>query len=117
MDKLCCCTELPSGLCQLPSLESLDIGDAPAIKSVGPEFQSRSLSVGGGDITPRSVITFPNLTSLRLSGLCEWEQWDWEEQGEDLTVDYVAMPALRNSYSLHPKKNVVLQFKSCPKRT
>jgi len=96
MDKLCCCTQLPDGLCQLPYLESLDIGDAPAIKSVGPEFQSpSSLAVGGGIVTTGSVVGFPNLATLRLAGLCEWEEWEWEEQGEDATVDAMAMPALK----------------------
>jgi hypothetical protein len=96
MDKLCCCTQLPDGLCQLPCLESLVINDAPAIKSVGPEFQSpSSLAMGRGTVTARSVIGFPNLTSLRLSAFCEWEVWDWEEHGEDATVDSMAMPALK----------------------
>ncbi|XP_066338848.1 putative disease resistance RPP13-like protein 1 [Miscanthus floridulus] len=97
MDKLHYCTQLPDGLCQLPSLETLAIYNAPTIRSVGPEFQSPSpLAVGGGiDVTARSVVTFPNLTFLRLAGLCEWEEWEWEEQGEDATVDAVAMPALK----------------------
>ncbi|XP_066342310.1 putative disease resistance protein RGA4 [Miscanthus floridulus] len=96
MDKLCCCTQLPDGLCQLPSLESLAINDAPAIKSVGPEFQSpSSLPVGGGIVTTGSVVGFPNLATLRLAGLCEWEEWEWEEQGEDATVNAMAMPALK----------------------
>ena len=96
MDKLHYCTQLPDGLCQLPSLETLAINDAPAIKSVGPEFQSpSSLAVGGGIVTTGSVVGFPNLATLRLAGLCEWEEWEWEEQGEDATVDAMAMPALK----------------------
>jgi len=84
MDKLHYCTQLPDGLCQLPSLETLLINDAPAIKSVGPEFQSpSSLAVGGGIVTTGSVVGFPNLAALHLAGLCEWEEWEWEEQGED----------------------------------
>nr|TKW02742.1 hypothetical protein SEVIR_8G259700v2 [Setaria viridis] len=66
-----CCTKLPDGLCRLPSLKTLGIADAPAIKSVGSEFQGSSSS------------------SCGWRRLCEWEEWDWEEQ----TVD-VAMHAL-----------------------
>ena len=97
MDKLHYCTQLPDGMCQLPSLETLAIIDAPAIKSVGPEFQSlSSLAMSGGiDATPRSVVTFPNLSFLRLDGLSEWEEWDWEEESESETTEAMAMPALK----------------------
>jgi hypothetical protein len=97
MDNFGCCTQLPNGLCQLPSLQSLSIDDAPSIKIVGPEFQSPSpLAVGGGIVTARTVVPFPNLATLRLAGLCEWEEWDWEEQGEDVAAKIMAMPALKS---------------------
>ena len=71
-------------------MEALVIDDAPAIKSVGPEFQSpSSLALGGGiDVTARSVVTFPNLTFLHLDGLCELEELDWEEESESETTSY-----------------------------
>jgi hypothetical protein len=73
-----CCTRLPDGLCRLPSLKALDIRDAPTIKSVGSEFQASSSS-------------FPNLTTLNLEGLSEWEQWEWEDV---MTAHVMAMPSL-----------------------
>ncbi|XP_066340548.1 putative disease resistance RPP13-like protein 1 isoform X2 [Miscanthus floridulus] len=94
MDKLHYCTQLPDGLCQLPCLERLAINNAPTIRSVGPQFQSPS-PLAVGIITASSVVAFRYLSTLRLAGLCEWEEWVWEEQGEDVTVGTVAMPALK----------------------
>ncbi|KAK8448288.1 hypothetical protein SEVIR_8G259050v4 [Setaria viridis] len=91
LEDLPCCTKLPDGLSQLPSLKVLDIIDAPAIKSVGSEFQaSSSSSTVGGGVTASTSAAFPNLTHLYLKGLCEWEEWDWEEQ----TAGTMAMQAL-----------------------
>ncbi|KAF8700080.1 hypothetical protein HU200_034441 [Digitaria exilis] len=88
-----CCTRLPEGLCRLPSLKLLDIRDVPAVKSVGSEFQqvASSPGVGQGVATSKSAAAFPYLADLHLEGLCEWEQWDWED---DVTAGAMAMPAL-----------------------
>jgi hypothetical protein len=77
--------KFPDGLCWLPSLEELDIVDAPAIKSIVPKFQACSSFVVG----------FPNLTILHLKGLSAWEEWEWEGQGEDESAEAMAMPALK----------------------
>jgi Leucine-rich repeat (LRR) protein len=89
------CSKLPDGLCRLPSLEALNIIDAPRIKRVGLEFQaSSSLAVAEG-VPAATLAGFPNLTNLQLEGLCEWEEWDWDEQAGDVTAGTMAMPALK----------------------
>jgi len=88
-----CCTKLPDGLRQLPSLKVLHIQGAPAIKSVGYEFQA--LAAVGGDGTIATSVAFPNMSHLFLEGLFEWEEWDWEEQATvEVTAGTMAMPAL-----------------------
>ena len=77
----------------------LVIKDAPAIKSVGFEFQGSSslTAVARGGTAATSAAAFPSLTHLILRGLCEWEEWDWEEQATvDVTAGTMAMamPAL-----------------------
>ncbi|KAK8448293.1 hypothetical protein SEVIR_8G259600v4 [Setaria viridis] len=89
------CTKLPDGLCRLPSLKWLEIVDAPAINSIGSEFQaSYSSSTLDGGVTASTSAAFPNLTNLVLNGLCEWEEWDWEEQTVNVTGGTMAMHAL-----------------------
>ncbi|KAF7099233.1 hypothetical protein CFC21_100894 [Triticum aestivum] len=65
---LACCTQLPSGLCQLPYLQHLHVVGAPCIRRIGTEFLQ---AVGA---------PFPRLNRLSLSGMVEWEEWEWEEQ-------------------------------------
>ncbi|KAF7012422.1 hypothetical protein CFC21_026613 [Triticum aestivum] len=65
---LACCTQLPNGLCQLPSLHFLQVSRAPCIKHVGTEF----MQVGAA--------SFPRLNKLIFIGMVEWEEWEWEER-------------------------------------
>ncbi|KAL6653870.1 hypothetical protein ACP70R_008794 [Stipagrostis hirtigluma subsp. patula] len=96
-EELTSCIRLLDGLCRLPCLEAFTIIGAPAIKSVGPEFQAASsLAVGGGAAATSAA--FPKLRNLVLVGLSEWEEWEWEEQGEDAAADTIAMPALETLY-------------------
>ncbi|CAL4982292.1 unnamed protein product [Urochloa decumbens] len=86
MNELSCCTELPDGLCLLPSLEILQIWHAPAIKHVGSKFLQPNhhccnLSQVGA--------SFRRLGKLILIRMVEWEEWEWEEQVK-------AMPILEN---------------------
>jgi len=78
-------------------LETLDINGAPAIRSIGFEFQaSSSLTVMGKGSTAATSVAFPNLKHLFMKG-CEWEEWDWVEQDTvDLTAGTMAMPALED---------------------
>lgn len=84
LEELTCCTELPDGLCRLPSLETLVILGAPAIKRVGPKFQAGEAASAA----------FPKLRFLKLDGLRAWEEWEWEKGEEEVTADTIPMPAL-----------------------
>ncbi|XP_066336758.1 putative disease resistance protein RGA4 [Miscanthus floridulus] len=77
MGDLACCTELPSGLSQLPCLEILQIVRAPAIKHVGLEFLQPSNHVG---------VAFPRLHQLIFGRFIEWEEWEWEEQVKAMPI-------------------------------
>ncbi|XP_044428755.1 uncharacterized protein [Triticum aestivum] len=67
-DDLACCTQLPNGLCQLPSLQFLQVSRAPCIKHVGTGFLQAAAT------------SFPRLNEMILDGMVEWEEWEWEEQ-------------------------------------
>ncbi|XP_024310909.1 uncharacterized protein LOC100827806 isoform X2 [Brachypodium distachyon] len=73
-----CCNQLPSGLCQLPCLQELQVRRAPCIKRVGTEFLHSSQPVAAA---------FPRLNKMVLKRMVEWEEWEWEEQVQ-------AMPCL-----------------------
>ncbi|CAM0153078.1 unnamed protein product [Urochloa decumbens] len=94
LEDLPCCTKVPDGLCQLPSLEVLVIRNAPAIKKIGFEVQALSSFELGRGVTATAA-AFPSLTRLVLDGLCEWEEWHWEEQVVDVTAGTMGMPALK----------------------
>ncbi|CAO1943893.1 unnamed protein product [Urochloa humidicola] len=96
-----CCTQLPDGLCCLPCLELLTIEDAPTVKRVGPEFLAQSSLLPAGDTfaVAASPPPFPKLRELQLKGLCEWEEWEWnddgcEEQQGSAKAAALAMPCL-----------------------
>ncbi|WVZ48927.1 hypothetical protein U9M48_000317 [Paspalum notatum var. saurae] len=94
LENLPCCTQLPDGLCCLPSLELLIINDAPSIKCVGHEFQAPS-SLAAGASSAAST-PFPKLKELQLDELPKWEEWEWndiEEKGGIKAT--IAMPCLK----------------------
>ncbi|XP_048557512.1 putative disease resistance protein RGA3 [Triticum urartu] len=89
MTDLSCCTQLPDGLCRLPCLEFLQVNRAPTIKSVGDEFlQPRSQR---HHHSSQTMVGFPKLHTLILSGMLEWEEWGWQEKVQ-------AMPALEEFF-------------------
>ncbi|XP_066333462.1 putative disease resistance RPP13-like protein 1 [Miscanthus floridulus] len=102
MDDLVCCTELPSGLSQLPCLELLQITKAPAIKHVGLELLQPNNQVG---------VAFPRLQELRFGGMVQWEEGEWEEQVKAMpTLEEftLKMCKLRHLSSLEKFSSVVL---------
>jgi hypothetical protein len=101
LENLPCCTQLPEGLCCLPCLEMLSIEDAPTVKRIGPEFQApSSLPAGDTVVVALAQPPFPKLRVLQLIGLCEWEEWEWnDDEGCDAkqqgsAKDTMAMPCL-----------------------
>nr|CAB3489600.1 unnamed protein product [Digitaria exilis] len=81
------CTQLPDGLCQLPSLETMTIGLAPSITHVGPEFVKHQRR-------RQRMVSFPRLQFLSFKGLPRWEEWAWEAMEDDI----VAMPSLQRLF-------------------
>jgi hypothetical protein len=101
LENLPYCTQLPEGLCCLPCLEMLTIKDAPTVKRIGPEFQApSSLPTGDTVVVALAQPPFPKLRVLQLIGLCEWEEWEWnDDEGCDAeqqvsAIDTIAMPCL-----------------------
>ncbi|KAL6653845.1 hypothetical protein ACP70R_008769 [Stipagrostis hirtigluma subsp. patula] len=83
------CTQLPDGLCQLPSLETLLIDHALAVKLVGREFQRKT------DSSSLVRPAFPRLQFLRFNRMPQCEKWEWEEEAE---AKDIAMPALQTLF-------------------
>ncbi|CAL4991324.1 unnamed protein product [Urochloa decumbens] len=94
LEDLHCCTQLPNGLCCLPSLEVLTIRTALAIKRIGPEFQAPFSLVAGGSAATSAA--FPKLRRLQLDCLREWEEWEWNDSEDSALASplVIAMPSL-----------------------
>uniref|UniRef100_A0A0E0RCB8 Uncharacterized protein n=2 Tax=Oryza TaxID=4527 RepID=A0A0E0RCB8_ORYRU len=73
---LACCTQLPDGLCWLPSLQYFEVTRAPAIKRVGPEF----VTMHASSIQLQHAHPFRRLKEMRLIKMVEWEEWEWDQQ-------------------------------------
>jgi Leucine-rich repeat (LRR) protein len=67
LQNLASCTHLPDGLCQMPSLERLEINKAPLIRHVRSEFLHHDC-LG---------YAFPKLQELVFDGMVEWRNWEW----------------------------------------
>jgi hypothetical protein len=88
LEDLTYCNQLPKGLCGMLNLEEMKISLAPAIKLIGPDFQSLASRDGGSIVNS----PFPKLRVLHMLDLSRWKIWDWEEeQGKAM-----AMPALEH---------------------
>jgi hypothetical protein len=100
LENLPCCTQLPEGLCCLPCLEMLTIKDALTVKCIGPEFQAPSSLPAGDTAAAMALQPFPKLRVLQLIGLCEWEEWEWnddegcEAEQQRSAKDTITMPCL-----------------------
>jgi hypothetical protein len=103
--QLNCCDNLehfPS-LGRLPFLESLEISNAYSVKKVGVEFLGIESNNKKDKGSTSSLVLFPNLKSLKFSGLEEWEEWHGmggtREEEEECGV--TIMPRLESGKNGH----------------
>ncbi|XBI05590.1 hypothetical protein VPH35_133743 [Triticum aestivum] len=79
---LACCTQLPSGLCQLPNLQFLQVRRAPCIKHVGTGFlQAAAASF------PSYIESFPSVVELEVNGCPDLERITNLPNLQKLTID------------------------------
>jgi Leucine-rich repeat (LRR) protein len=106
MVDLFCCTELPIGSCQLPSLELLYIVRATAISRVGLEFLRPNHHCNNHSEVEDP---FPRLRRLYFKGMIRWEEWEWEEQVkamsflEELTVERCKLRCMPPGLAFHTR--------------
>ncbi|KAK3220041.1 hypothetical protein Dsin_014011 [Dipteronia sinensis] len=83
------CLHLPP-LGKLPSLETLYIKRMNSVREVGNEFLG--VESGEASSSSSSIIYFPNLKTLELVFMPEWEVWDFGNEDDTCTI----MPSLHS---------------------
>ncbi|KAL9459566.1 hypothetical protein AB3S75_002882 [Citrus x aurantiifolia] len=93
--------EIMPPLGKLPSLEILRISNMSSVKRVGDEFLGMEISDHihiHGTSSSSSVIAFPKLKKLELTGMDELEEWDFGN--DDITI----MPQIKSLYIAYCEK-------------
>ncbi|KAH9668904.1 hypothetical protein KPL70_021568 [Citrus sinensis] len=93
--------EIMPPLGKLPSLEILRIWHMRSVKRVGDEFLGMEISDHihiHGTSSSSSVIAFPKLQKLELTGMDELEEWDFGN--DDITI----MPHIKSLYITYCEK-------------
>ncbi|XP_044447196.1 uncharacterized protein [Triticum aestivum] len=76
------CTQLPDGLCALPCLEYLDVGQAPTIKRVRSEFVQPHSHCHHA--SSQVAVSFARLHKMILWEMAELEEWEWEKEVQSM---------------------------------
>ncbi|KAF7046980.1 hypothetical protein CFC21_055961 [Triticum aestivum] len=76
------CTQLPDGLCALPCLEYLDVGQAPIIKRVRSEFVQPYSHCHHA--SSQVAVSFARLHKMILWEMAELEEWEWEKEVQSM---------------------------------